>query len=108
MINAFAPMMRRGCSWVWLLIALSGLVPASTLGQATKTSPAPTKDTKPKAESGPLAAEAADSNRSAGTLEVFKDPRAEEALEKLKSVPGLRPVNPKDLTAFKGMAAGST
>ncbi|MFO0910331.1 MAG: hypothetical protein U0794_18635 [Isosphaeraceae bacterium] len=125
MIDALAPTLRRGCSWVWLgLFAAAVLgVPVSAHAQDTKTkgtepakksaAPAPTKaDTKaePKKDAEkaapaeePAEAEATESELS---IEVYKDERAEKALETFKSVAGLVDrMRPNEIGQIKSMAA---
>jgi hypothetical protein len=69
----------------------------------------PKDDTAKKDEAAPKEEptdEESKTARKSGTVEVFKDPRAEAALEVFKSVPGLRPVRDVDIRAVKQMAAG--
>lgn len=120
MIQALAPTMRRGCSWVWLFLVLAGLVVwptcaraqnAKTKSAAAKGAPAPKKEAAKEkdadeADASEAAAEAPTVNPG-GTFETFKDERAEKALEVFKSVPGLRDCPPQVVTQVRAMAAGA-
>ena len=133
MINALPPRLRRASTWGWL-IALSLLAsPAVGLAQgtpkkdqATTTKKSKAGDAAAKAKDGGSAAKAkADAKAKAEaeaeaeakaaeeakvqatSVEVFKDPRAEEALTKQHPIPGLRAARPTDLNAVKAMAASS-
>ena len=75
MIQAFAPKMPRGCSWVWLAIAVVAFTPQLTIAQA----PAPKGEVKPPPEEAKP--EVADDGADAGpTTEIFIDPNAKKAL----------------------------
>ena len=63
-------------------------------------------DAEAAAEEEARAAE--DAKVHATSVEVFKDPRAEEALTKQHPVAGLKAAKPNDLAAVKAMASGST
>ena len=134
MIKALAPRMRRGCSWVWLWVVLAGGIPAtSSLAQdsgkgkaadgtsksaakaeAAKSEPAASRDEKKTAKvaDGAKAAEAdaavpeTPGVKSNGSVEVFKDPRAEAALKVFKTITGLRDVTGAQINEIKQMAAG--
>ena len=122
MIQALAPTMRRGCSWVWLSLVLAGLVvwPAYARAQdakarsaAAKGAPAPKKEAAKEKDDdegdAPAAAAAAEapSVNPGGTFETFKDERAEKALEVFKSVPGLRDCPPQVVSQVRAMAAAA-
>ncbi len=70
MIQAFAPRMPRGCSWVWLALALVALDPRTVAAQAPKA------DEMPKAEEPQPEAQAP----AEPDAEVFVDPNAKKAL----------------------------
>jgi len=136
MIKALAPVMRRGCSWVWLWVALAGVLPSSAVAQDGKKSATPSSKTdatkKGATKSAPAskkdAAKAADAARkkaaagaddepaddapeappSGGSAEVlvFTDPHAEQAVKVFKTVAGLRDTTPANITAVKNMASG--
>jgi hypothetical protein len=130
MIQALAPGIRRGCSWVWLSIVLAGAGwPVAVVAQAQDTKPAPatTKGQSPSAKGDTPAAkpeakkaaepakkeaepepepEAGPNVGNPGSFEVFKDDRAEKALTVFKSIPGFRDTNPSVITQVKSMAAG--
>jgi hypothetical protein len=127
MIEALAPRMRRGCSWVWLsvVIACGFVAGASALAQqpAGKTKEAtPPKspgttlpkdaakgkaDEKAKAKEKEEAPEDNAQGKTTETAEVYKDPRAEKALEVFGSVPGIRDLaRPNDINQVRAMAAG--
>lgn len=121
MIQALAPTLRRRCSWVWVTLVVAGVTvsPALLRAQppqskgagpgatkaAPKEAPAPkdatTKEAQPPAEEPPPAV------NLGGTVESFKDPRAEKALGVFKAVPGLRDCRPSDITQVKAAASTS-
>jgi hypothetical protein len=92
-------------------VAVVGLTPRALFAQDSPKSksaePAKAetkKDAEPKANEAKDVAEV-EAARKTGTVEVFKDPRAEAARKVFKSVPGLRPVRPADINNVKAMAA---
>lgn len=100
MINTLVRGMRRGNSWLWLAVVLAGASP--TLGQTLEPPKSKTdvpkkdaatpakKDATPAAKQDAAPAEAAEDLEEApppgGHYEIFRDPRAEEAMEKFKKV----------------------
>jgi hypothetical protein len=129
MIKALAPRMRQGCSWVWLSIVLAGGFPAAVQAQdppkakseTPATKPAATSKTKDASKAGdaskaaekkpPADAKAADDEPETPEVkthgvEVFKDPRAEEAIKVFKTISGYRDVTPGIISQVKSMAAG--
>jgi hypothetical protein len=107
MIEALDPRLPRGCSWVWLSIAmaLAGalLQPtwAQTANPAASEGPSKEVDTEAPAEEEALA------EKPNAPAEVFKDPRAEKAMP--NTFPTLyKPCNPRDVNAVKAMAAGQS
>jgi hypothetical protein len=131
MIKALAPRILRGCSWVWLSIAVASalVLSATARGQeppktksgstpAKKADSAPPKkaDTTPAkkadepakkdAEKAEAPVEANADASPAGVVEYFKDPRAEDALAIFKTDPTLRDtLRPQQLNQIKAMAA---
>ncbi len=95
MIKALAPRIPRGCSWVWLSIVLVGGFPLAIDAQeSVKTEAAAAESVA----AGPPQAE---------TLEIFKDPRAEEALPNtFPSLPGTTPI-PTLIRTIRAMASRS-
>ena len=120
MIQALAPGLRRGCSWVCLVSALAAGSSAQAVAQDGKKSgspsakPAAKKGEAPKAEAAKKAdapkaeaqAEAPPAPKAPG-VEVFKDERAEKALAVFKNVPGLRAAKPNEIALVKAMAGGA-
>src|SRR5689334_21595737 len=102
MIQSLAPTLRRGCSWAWLGLLLAALIgrPASAPAQDTKKGgeAAPKKSDAPAAKADEAKKDAAKAEtpdegesdvgpvKGADPIEVFKDERAEKALEVFKSV----------------------
>ncbi|GAC1468270.1 MAG: hypothetical protein NVSMB9_10760 [Isosphaeraceae bacterium] len=119
MTKALAPGLSRDSSRVWLPLLISagflvgahaqdqekGKAETKKSGQATSKTNLSSKkaDSKPDAnkKSGTVAGPAAKTE----PLEIFTDPRAEQALGKQKSIPGLRDTNPANVSAVKAMAA---
>jgi hypothetical protein len=124
MIKALAPILSRECPGVWLSIVLASCLTTSppVLAQATKAGPttkpvdsknAPAPKATPKAAgaAAPATAEPDEEESPAkrgGMFEVYKDPRAEQAIGQFKSIPGLpaRPPRPQDVSAVRAMSAG--
>lgn len=112
MINALAPRKRRGFSWVWLLMVIVGATPSPAFAQAGKGDSEKTKESaaskkKDKDKAGEEAPVVENEAPKAGIFEVYKDDRAEKALEIFKSIPELGrgfPVN--QIGQIKSMAAG--
>ncbi len=116
MVQALAPVFSRGCSRVWVLIALlagmsSGV--ASAQAPAGKAAAPPAKGAAPKAEPADPDDEVPLLDPSQGkkreSAELFKDPRAEKALPNtFKEYPYPSPrLNANDLTLIRTMASGA-
>src|SRR4051794_1559497 len=121
MIKPLAPRVLRGCSWTGLVLSFSlslslllspGLW-AEAFAQQDNAKKKAENDAKPKPkdedkDKDDPPAQAKVPVKPASTVEVLKDPKAEEALplDKLKGVPGWRNVNESDVSAVKAMASG--
>ncbi len=105
MIKALAPRISRGCSWVWLSIVMVGGFPLAVSAQATGKASEPAKADAPAAAEAEVVPEEAP-KKAAPSLEVFKDPNAEEANdpEKIKELG--RPCPRSVIREAKEMAAG--
>jgi hypothetical protein len=77
MIQAFAPRMPRGFSWVWLAIVAVALAPWTTLAQ---TPPTPAEKAKPRAADDKPEAKPAPVEETEPTAEIFLDPNAKRTL----------------------------
>lgn len=106
MIQALAPRLRWGCSLLRSALVLAVLAVWAGLVQAQ---PPATKEAAPAPKEEPAAQAPAEEPEQpasvGGTVETFKDPRAEKALGIFKSVPGLRDCRPTDVNQVKAMAA---
>lgn len=101
------------------LLSLGGLTPCHAQDAAKSPDagkkpdpPAASKDAKdkdsPKPPAGDAAADDDETDRLADTVEVFKDPLAEQALKVFKSVPGVKDFPDRDIATIKSMAGNTT
>ncbi|MBX6314670.1 MAG: hypothetical protein IRY99_17410, partial [Isosphaeraceae bacterium] len=121
MLNALAPRGSRGCSWVWLAIALIGLLPLVARAQppgaggSTKESAAAPKGAAAKAAVGARDAEqkkkgAVDTSKEASKVEPPEqwppDPRVQNALEgNFRPLQGGRAPSRDEQSAVLGLTA---
>jgi HEAT repeat protein len=105
MIKALAPRTSRGCSWVWLSIVLVGGFPLAVSAQPSTKASAPAKAAAPAPAAAEAPAEEAP-KKPAPSLEVFKDPNAEDANDPAKIQELGRPIRPPLIREVKEMASG--
>ncbi len=116
MIKALAPGLRRGCSWVWISIALAGGLAPAVLAQSPKSKSSSavkkgetSKDEAKKdadADNAPAPAEPAEEPK-VSTVETFVDPNAEAAIKVIKSVSGInREFKESDVKRILAQAGG--
>jgi hypothetical protein len=115
MMQALAPRSPRGCSWVWLSLVLAALVgsDATTRAQEPPKKDAAKKDAAKKDAAKKDAAKAEPSPpvdepiaETKQGVEVFKDPRAEQALTIFKST-RYKDATRDVIVAVREMAAGN-